>query len=66
MHVGQQRLYCFLTTDHVSSNHNADEAKKLSLRQTFVLTPAMKVAVDLSVEQPTTATYVIKLTNAHL
>jgi len=34
------------------------------MRKMFVLTPAMKVAVDPSVEQPTTNyTYVIKSTN---
>jgi len=38
-----------------------------ALRQTFILTPAMKVAVDPSREQPTTnLTYVIKSTNAYV
>jgi len=38
-----------------------------ALRLTFVLTPAMKVAVDPSVEQPTTNfSYVIKSTNAYV
>ena len=37
-----------------------------ALRQTFVLTPAMKVAVGRSVVQPTTNfTYVIKSTNVY-
>jgi hypothetical protein len=38
-----------------------------TLRQTFVLTLAMDVAVDLSVQQPTTNfTYVINSTNAYV
>jgi hypothetical protein len=38
-----------------------------ALRQTFVLTPAMKVAVDRSVMQLTAnCTYVIKSTNVHV
>jgi hypothetical protein len=38
-----------------------------SLRQTFVLTPATKVAIDCSVVQPATNfTYVIKSTNVYV
>jgi len=38
-----------------------------SMRQTFIITPAMKVAVDPSGEQPpTNLTYVIKSTNAYV
>jgi hypothetical protein len=35
-------------------NYNADDATTRALRKTFVLTPAMKVTVDPSVEQETT------------
>jgi len=38
-----------------------------TLRQTFVLTPATKVAIDRSVVQPTTNyTYVLKSTNVYV
>jgi len=44
-----------------------DDATMRALRQTFVLALAKKVAVDSSVEQPTTNfTYVIKSTNAYV
>jgi hypothetical protein len=47
--------------------YNADHATMRALRQSFVLTPAMKVAVDPSVQQPTTIfTNVIKSTNAYV
>jgi hypothetical protein len=47
--------------------YNADDATMRALRQSLVLTPAMKVAVDPSVEQsPTNFTYVMKSTNAYV
>jgi hypothetical protein len=43
----------------------ADDATMHALRQSFVLTPGMKVAVDPSVQQPpANFTFVIKSTNA--
>jgi hypothetical protein len=58
-------MYCHLFL--LIKYYNGDDATMRALRQTFVLTPAVKVAVDLSVKQPTTnITYVIKSTNAYV
>jgi hypothetical protein len=57
-------MSCHLTV--VQGYYDLDATMR-ALRQTFVQTPGMDVAVDQSVKQPTTNfTYVIKSTNAYV
>jgi carboxypeptidase C (cathepsin A) len=62
----------WLTTNVLSSNLNlwyyiTDNATIRALRQSFVLTPALKVTVDPSVQQPTTNfPFAKKSTNANV
>jgi hypothetical protein len=56
-------MYCHLFV--ITEYYNADDATMWALRQAFVQTPAVKIAVDLSVKQQiTNFTFVIKSTNA--
>jgi len=61
---GQQRLYRHLLMCY---DTKTPLTRQLTLLQTFLLTPNMKVAVDPSAErQSTNFTYVVRLTHAYL